>query len=118
MKPSVPNYEDPMPVDLVYRQDKCISLDDFNLDGLDYVDIECTEEACHGGKISCLKACQALNTTIGFQYQLAFITDYGARAEGAKDFGIYDHFCTCATYASLPPILKGFRIIQPQTLSK
>ena len=110
MKPSVANHEDPMSVDLVYRQDKCISLDDFNSDGLDYVDLDCTEDGCYGGKISCLKACQAFNTTIGYQYQLAFIRGYGARgAEGANN----DHFCTCATYASLPPILKGFRIFQP-----
>ena len=113
MKPSVANYEDPMSVDLVYRQDKCISLDNFNSDGLDpldYVDLDCTEDGCYGGKISCLKACQALNTTFGYQYQLAFIREQKyIWAEGANG----DHFCTCATYASLPPILKGFRIFQP-----
>ena len=89
------NYEDPMPVDFVYRQDKCIRQEDFNINGLDYIDL--TTE--HGGKISCLQACQTYNTSLGFRYQLAFIND---------------HFCTCATYASLPSILRGFRTIQPQ----
>ena len=88
MKPSVVNYEDPMPVDLVYRQDKCISGEDF--EGLGYVDI--SEE--HGGNISCLQACQAYSSVM----PLALINDTN---------------CICATYNCLPPILKGFRIIQP-----
>ena len=89
MKPSVANHEDPMSVDLVYRQDKCISGEDFNLDGLDYEELNET----HGGKISCLEACQAYSSTMS----LAFINSEN---------------CICATYNSLPPILEGVRIIQ------
>ena len=90
MKPSVANYEDPMPVDLVYRQDKCISAEDFNLDELDYIDLNDS----NGGNISCLQACQAYSSTMS----LAFINSQN---------------CICATYKSLPPILRGFWIIQP-----
>ena len=90
MKPSVANYEDPMPVDLVYRQDKCISGEDFHLDELDYIDLN----DLHGGNFSCLQACQAFSSTMS----LAFINSKN---------------CICAPYNSLPPILRGFRIIQP-----
>ena len=90
MKPSVANYEDPMPVDLVYRQDKCISGEDFHLDELDYIDLNDS----HGGNFSCLQACQAFSSTMS----LAFINSKN---------------CICAPYNSLPPILRGFMIIQP-----
>ena len=93
MKPSIANYEDPMSVDIVYRQDKCIEIDDVTLLGTDTVELN-----EYSGKISCLTACQAYNSTMSFAF-------------------INDHFCTCATYASLPSVLSGFRKIQPHLKS-
>ena len=89
MQPSVANFVDPMSVDIVYQQDKCIKLNDVTLLGTDTVELN-----EYSGKISCLTACQAYNSTMSFAL-------------------INDHFCTCVTYASLPSVLSGFWKIQP-----
>ena len=77
MKPSGADFENPRPVDKVFRQDKCISVDSVNNSSGDLYSIP-----EHGGKISCLEACQMQSQNFKFAF-------------------IYENSCMCGYYKNM-----------------